>query len=165
MNTITQKRRDPVCKMWVTNDLFQKDYSDMHFIFCSEQCLERFTANPHLYIGYPGEQAPVQQGEVSIKQRRMRLAEAPNAEISEHIVACLQAMMGVKEVTMRGAGLLIRYDLLQAAESQIENVIEGAGGKLSQSALARLRRGLTNMFERTELDARELPPQHRGHRN
>lgn len=160
MKTDTQKRRDPVCKMWVTDDLFQKDYADMHFVFCSEQCLERFTANPHLYIGYPGEQAPVQQGEASMKRRRFRLTEIESAE---HIVECLLAMMGVEEVIIVGGKLQIHYDVFQATARQVQNVIEGAGGKLSQSLIARVHYAVINMFETLELDSRELPPQHPGH--
>lgn len=160
MKTDTQKRRDPVCKMWVTDDFIQKDYSGMHFVFCSEQCLERFTANPHLYIGYPGEQAPVQRGEASMKHRRFRLTEIESAE---HIVECLLAMMGVEEVIIEGDKLRIHYDVFQATARQIENVIEGAGGRLSQSLMARFHYAVIDMFESTELDSRELPPQHRGH--
>lgn len=163
MNTVTRKQRDPVCKMWVEDDLFQKDHFGMHFVFCSAQCLERFDANPHLYIGYPGEQAPVQQGQTSMKQRRLRFSEMPNTVIAAHILACLRAMMGVDSVTIEGNQLRIRYDLFQATARQIENVIEGAGGSLSQGRMARLRRALIDVFEIMELDSRELPPQHKGH--
>ena len=46
------------------------DYQDMPFAFCSLQCKERFLANPHLYIGYPGQKAPKQEGHTVLKHRR-----------------------------------------------------------------------------------------------
>lgn len=165
MKTDIQKQRDPVCKMWVEGNIYQQEYSDMHFAFCSAQCLERFNTNPHLYIGYPGERAPVQEGETSMKRRQLELIEVPGTRIASHIIACLQAMMGVEKVSITGAKLRITYDLLQATARQIESVIEGAGGRLSRSGLARLRYALIEIFETMELDSRELPPQHRGHRH
>lgn len=105
----------------------------------------------------------MQRGETSLKQRRLGLAVAPSAEVSAHMLTCLRAMMGVDSVTIERNRLRIRYDLFQATAQQIENVIEGAGGRLSQSGLARLRRMVIGMFEKLELDSRELPPQHGGH--
>jgi hypothetical protein len=72
-------------------------------------------------------------------------------------------MMGVKEVIIKKGGLRITYDVFQATARQIENVIEGAGGRLSQSLIARFHYAVIDMFETMELDSRELPPQHRGH--
>ena len=151
-----QQLRDPVCKMWVGHDQHALNYMGMHFAFCSLQCRERFMANPHLYIGQPGEAAPVQRGEVSIKQRRLRLA----APLDEHTAAAvtrqLTAMMGVERVEIIGRDIRTRYDLLQATAEQLEAVIAGAGGVLSQNWLERLRRGLVHTVEANELEAREV---------
>lgn len=165
MKDISDKRRDPVCNMWVDGGPYQRDYSGMHFIFCSAQCLERFNANPHLYIGHPGQLAPAQRGEVSMKKRYLVLTQLPAADIANRITHCLMEMMGVEDVSMTGRKLIIRYDLLQATLKQIENVIEGSGGRLNPSVWSRLRRGLIDLLEANELDARELPPPHGGHRH
>ena len=165
MKDISDKRRDPVCKMWVDSGPYQRDYSGMHFVFCSAQCLERFAANPHLYIGHPGQLAPAQRGEVSMKKRRLVLMRPPAGETANYITCHLMEMMGVEDVSMTGRKLFIRYDLFQATLKQIENVIEGSGGRLNPSVWSRLRRGWIDLLEANELDARELPPPHRGHRH
>ena len=151
-----QQLRDPVCKMWVGRDEHALDFMDMHFAFCSLQCRERFMANPHLYIGQPGEAAPVQRGEVSIKHRRLRLAAPLDELTAVGVTRQLTAMMGVEQVEIIGRDIRIRYDLLQATVEQIEAVISGAGGVLNQNWLERLRRGLVHTVEANELEAREV---------
>ena len=37
---------DPVCGMQVKSTQLALEYMQMHFAFCSEQCRERFLANP-----------------------------------------------------------------------------------------------------------------------
>ena len=49
----------PVCHMTVEADHLALVYQDMHFAFCSAQCRERFSANPHLYIGRKRWSVPV----------------------------------------------------------------------------------------------------------
>ncbi len=156
MTVSDQQLRDPVCKMWVGRDEHALDYMDMHFAFCSIQCRERFMANPHLYIGQPGEAAPVQRGEVSIKQRRLRLTAPLDARATATVTLRLTEMMGVEQVEIIGRDIRIRYDLLQATAEQIETVIAGAGGVLSPNWLERLRRGLVHTVEANELEAREV---------
>lgn len=156
MTASVQRLRDPVCKMWVGRDEHALDSMGMHFAFCSIQCRERFMANPHLFIGQPGEAAPVQRGEASIKHRRLRLA-APLDELTAVAVPRqLTAMMGVEQVKIIGKDVHIRYDLLQVTAEQIEAVIAGAGGVLSQRWLERMRRGLVHTIEANEVDAREV---------
>ena len=46
--------KDPVCGMDVDPAQFETTYEGLHYAFCSEQCRQRFAANPHLYIGVPG---------------------------------------------------------------------------------------------------------------
>ena len=59
----------PVCRMLVPSDQLALIYQGMHFAFCSGQCRERFQANPHLYVGVPGEKAPKQQGAQVLKHK------------------------------------------------------------------------------------------------
>ncbi|WP_296844398.1 YHS domain-containing protein [Thiobacillus sp.] len=66
---------DPVCGMEVSRDSFAMEHLGIHFAFCSQQCQDRFKANPHLFIGVPGKQAPKQKGLEIIKRRRFRLEQ------------------------------------------------------------------------------------------
>ncbi len=45
---------DPVCHMEVPTTSHACEYEGIQYAFCSEQCRERFLANPRLYIGLPG---------------------------------------------------------------------------------------------------------------
>lgn len=72
--------RDPVCGMIVEPQANSIEYLQMHYAFCSQQCKDRFIANPHLYIGYPGQKAPKQEGMEVVKRRRIRLGHPLSAE-------------------------------------------------------------------------------------
>ena len=63
------KVKDVVCEMMVDPGSYPAHYQGCDYAFCSEQCLERFEAHPHLYVGTPGQPAPKQQGLVVLKQR------------------------------------------------------------------------------------------------
>src|SRR3569832_1883039 len=63
---------DPVCGMQVSRDSFAIEHLGIHYAFCSQQCQDRFEANPHLYIGVPGEQAPKREGRGGGGRRRGR---------------------------------------------------------------------------------------------
>lgn len=54
--------RDVVCGMQVESGSHQLMHLGMSYSFCSRQCQERFLANPHLYVGMPGQKAPKQEG-------------------------------------------------------------------------------------------------------
>ncbi|MFZ2302244.1 MAG: YHS domain-containing protein, partial [Gallionella sp.] len=66
--------KDYVCQMQVPSTSFPTEYAGGHYAFCSAQCRERFLANPHLYIGFPGRKAPAQEGKQVIKRRRLLLS-------------------------------------------------------------------------------------------
>ncbi len=104
--------RDVVCGMMVDRHLNAVDYLNMHFAFCSQQCKERFLANPHLYIGHPGDKAPKQQGREVIKRRTLSLVEPLSREKADELIAGLQAMMGIKAVVVALCKVVITYDLL-----------------------------------------------------
>ena len=67
--------KDYVCGMEVDFDDNQITYQGSSYAFCSKQCQDRFQANPHLYVGIPGQKSPKQEGLSVIKQRRMRLVQ------------------------------------------------------------------------------------------
>ncbi|MBT8433827.1 MAG: YHS domain-containing protein, partial [Gammaproteobacteria bacterium] len=52
------------------------DYRGRHYVFCSNQCIERFRSNPHLYVGFPGVEAPAHAGVEVLKKRTLKLSEA-----------------------------------------------------------------------------------------
>ena len=66
---------DPVCGMHVNPSQLPLEYMQMHFAFCSQQCRERFLANPGLYVGQPGKMSVKQMGHEVLKCRRLQLAE------------------------------------------------------------------------------------------
>lgn len=159
----SEKVKDPVCQMLVSPDQNTINYQGMDFAFCSPQCKERFLANPHLYIGVPGEKAPKQAGEVVVKRRRMCLEEPLSATAAKQVTAHLLAMMGVYSVEIAGEGLTITYDLLQATAAQIEAALQQAGAHLGGGWGERLHRAFVHYLEETEVANRELQPGSHGH--
>jgi hypothetical protein len=134
----------------------------MQFAFCSEQCRDRFVANPHLYIGMPGHPAPKQQGEVVLKKRRLRLATPLSLDEAALLMQALQAMMGIKSVVIEGDRLDITYDLLQATTKQIEARMIGIGVRLGEGWAERLRRAFVHYEEECEIGNLEVDgKQHR----
>lgn len=150
--------KDPVCGMQVSRDSFAMEHLDMHYAFCSQQCQDRFKANPHLYIGVPGEQAPKQEGMVVIKRRHFRLEQAlPDTEAAI-LMEELGAMMGIKYIVVAGDTIDITYDLLQVTAEQIETRIGQAGIHLGTGWGERLQRGFVHNFEEIEVDSLEVRP-------
>lgn len=64
---------DPVCKMEVGIGQLSIIYQGIEYSFCSQQCQDRFSTNPHLYIGRPGNSSPKQQGKSIIKRHALKL--------------------------------------------------------------------------------------------
>jgi YHS domain-containing protein len=159
---MNDKAKDPVCGMQVSVDSLAIEYLGMHFAFCSQQCLDRFNANPHLYIGLPGEKAPVQKGEEIIKRRSFRL-EQPLTDAEVWILREeLGAMMGIKQIEVVADVIAITYDLLQATAEQIEARIGEVGVRLGAGWQERLQRAFVHYFEDCEVANLEIKP-HLGH--
>jgi len=156
MNHDSEKVKDPVCDMWVAPELNAVNYQGLHFAFCSQQCKERFLANPHLYIGLPGEPAPKQSGRKVVKRRRLHLeASLPDAD-AQQLVERILAMMGVYAIEFEADELTITYDLLQVTTEQIEVVLQQAGAHLGAGWAERLRRAFVHYLEETEVDSLEV---------
>ncbi len=148
--------KDPVCHMQVSASSFDTEYSGMTFAFCSEQCRDRFLANPHLYIGFPGQKAPAQEGVEVLKYRNIRLACPLNATQFQQMHDALTSMMGVQYVHIDGDNLEISYDLIQVTAEQIENKLVSVGASLGQGWTDRLRRVFTHFKEESEVDNLEV---------
>lgn len=155
---------DLVCGMEVNSDDISLDYQGKNYAFCSNQCLERFQSNPHLFIGYPGSEAPKHAGKEVLKKRTLKLTGSLPQEITDKVIDCIESMMGIHNVKINGDCVDITYDLLQATESQIEAAIAEAGATLGDEWAERLRRAFVHYMEETEavtLEAR--PGSMRGH--
>ena len=155
--------KDPVCGMEVAPTQFETVYEGLHYAFCSEQCRQRFAANPHLYIGVPGEKAARQKGVELFKRRRFQLDTPLAAQDAEILAKELGAMMGVKDIEIQdGNTVTITYDLIQATADQIEAKMVEVGAKLGAGWAERLRRGFVHYMEECEVGNLEVHS-HPGH--
>lgn len=73
MDVPGRMERDPVCGMMVGEWEHPFVHRGVGYAFCSQQCRERFSSGPGLYVGRRRLLAPKQQGMEVIKRRRMRL--------------------------------------------------------------------------------------------
>lgn len=149
--------RDPVCGMQVAPDQHAIVHQQMHFAFCSTQCKERFLANPHLYIGYPGHKAPAQEGRTVLKHRRLQLDEPLPDDLAQRVVVHIKEMMGIRHIKIIDNTIDIQYDLVQVTEAQIESALAKVGATLDHSWSERLRRAFVHYFEETEISSLEVP--------
>lgn len=150
--------RDPVCGMQVAPDQHAITYQQMHFAFCSTQCEERFLANPHLYIGHPGNKAPAQEGRTVMKHRQLKLDKPLPDDLAQQVIAYIEEMMGIGHIKIKGDTIDINYDLLQVTEAQIESALAEIGATLGHSWSERLRRAFVHYFEETEISSLEVLP-------
>ena len=148
--------------MGVEADEIALDYQGRHYVFCSNQGLERFQLNPHLYTGLPGNEAPRHAGVEVLKKRTLKLAEPLPEEIRDQFIGCLEAMMGIHSTEINGDRITIVYDLLQVTESQIEATISGAGIALGAELVEKIRRAFVHFVEESELDSLEARPGSKG---
>ncbi|MGE5319453.1 MAG: YHS domain-containing protein [Hyphomicrobiaceae bacterium] len=150
--------KDPVCGMSVSRDSFAMEHLGIHYAFCSQQCQDRFKANPHLYIGVPGEKAPRQKGEEIVKRRRFLLEQPLTEAEAAILVEELGGLMGIKNVELSADSVAITYDLLQATAAQIEARIGQAGVRLGSGWAERLQRGFVHYVEECEINNLEVTP-------
>jgi len=152
--------KDPVCGMQVRPDDNAIDYQNMPFAFCSQQCKDRFLANPHLYIGYPGQKAPKQEGRTVLKHRRLHLAQKLSSDEAAQVSEALSAMMGIKELKVSGNTIDIHYDLLEATAQQIEDKLMEIGVQLGKGWAEHLRLAFVHESEELQIDSMEVTPPH-----
>ncbi len=148
--------KDPVCHMVVPETSFPTEYEGICYAFCSAQCKERFQANPHLYIGFPGKKSPVQKGANVIKQRNMVLREPLDDLQSEQVKRELREMMGIRSVCIEGNKLEIQYDLMQVTAEQIANKLVQIGAELGGGWRGGLKLAFVNYLEEREIDSLEV---------
>ncbi len=149
------KVEDPVCKMNVDSGTLAFNYRGIEYSFCSQQCHERFSSNPQLYIGLPGRPAPKQHDMHVIKRRVLKLNEIIPEDVAVELETALKKMMGIKEVTIDKKIIHLTYDLLEVTSEQIEMTIKATGKKLAADWGEKFKRAFTHYFEETELDTME----------
>lgn len=153
--------KDPVCGMVVDAHKIEIVYAGIHYAFCSNQCRERFEANPHLYIGHPGHKAPKQRGVQVVKQRRFKVEQSLTPLEAKLLIEDLHGMMGIREVHVDDMVIDVTYDLMEATAEQIEERLAEAGLKLGGDWPERLRRGFVHFLEENEVSSmEELPHKH-----
>lgn len=155
--------KDVVCGMEVDPHQNRVTYLEIDYAFCSAQCRERFMANPHLYIGLPGQKAPKQEGREVLKRRRLRLAQPLSPPQAAGVIEALRAMMGIKAVSAEGVRIEIVYDLLQATAEQIEEKLAEIGVQLGGTWTEQLRRAFVYYEEECELSNLEVRERHHHH--
>mgnify|MGYP000444019351 CR=1 FL=1 len=154
----------PVCIMDVDiKGVITSKFQGMNYHFCSKQCLERFKANPGLYIGSRGLPSPKQRGENVVVKRTLRLGSQIPEDIASSIAAELHVMMGIEKVNIEGDKIMITYDLLEVTAEQIESVLERIGNKVSTSFGESLKRAFIHYIEETILDNLEHNPTSHSH--
>jgi YHS domain-containing protein len=142
--------------MQVPSTSFPTEYAGGHYAFCSAQCRERFLANPHLYIGFPGRKAPAQEGKQVIKRRRLMLSTPLDAMQVEQVKHALLEMMGIHEVCIEGDKIEIQYDLIQVTSEQIADKLASIGADLGGSWIDRLKLAFINNLEEIEISSLEV---------
>jgi YHS domain-containing protein/copper chaperone CopZ len=162
MNT-NKIAKDPVCHMDVSDTSLKIEYAGIHYGFCSEQCKDRFLANPHLYIGVPGHKAPAQKGMQLIKRRRMLLETSLDSEQVTHVRQALFEMMGIQEVAIENDTIDIQYDLLQVTAEQIADKLELIGTQLGGGLMDRLKLAFIDFQEEAEISRLEVEDNQHSH--
>ena len=147
---------DYVCHMQVPPTSFPTDYAGNHYAFCSEQCRERFLANPHVYVGFPGRKAAGQEGKQVIKRRRFLLSEPLDAAQVEQVRQSLFEMMGILDVCVEGDKIEIQHDLMQVTAEQIADKLALVGASLGGGWKDRLKLGFINFEEENEIGNLEV---------
>jgi YHS domain-containing protein len=157
--------KDPVCGMQVEAHMHGIEYQQSRYAFCSDQCRDRFLANPHLYIGFPGQKAPKQEGLEVLKKRRLHVARSLSPSQSDSLIGALQAMMGIKFVAVDGDKIEITYDLLQVTAEQIETKIAEIGLQLGEGWTEQLHRAFVHYEEELEVGNLEVYKKRRFHQH
>lgn len=143
----------PVCNMTKINRSLLVNYQGVDHYFCSSQCLERFKAHPHLFVGDPKHGlSPKQKGQAALKKRRIGFVEPVDEELKDVLEQSLLSLMGVETVVFDEACLYVTYDLLQVSLEEIEAAIEQSAGKLKSGVADRIKRGFIHYSEECELD-------------
>ncbi len=145
--------RCPVCHMAKLNRSLFINFQGVDHYFCSSQCLERFKAHPHLFVGDPQHGlSPKQKKQVVLKQRRIILKKAISEDLKAILENSLRSLMGIQEIGFDRQDLFVSYDLLQVSLDMIEKVIEDSASQQQNTVLEKIKRNIIHYSEECELD-------------
>lgn len=143
----------PVCRMTNISSSLTFNYQGVEHYFCSSQCLERFVAHPHLFVGDPKHGlSPKQRGLSALKKRRIGFAKPIDEELKAELKQSVLLLMGIKELIFDQECLYVTYDLLQVSLEQIESVIEQSSERLQSGLVNQVSRTFIHFSEECELD-------------
>ncbi len=143
----------PVCHMTKINRSLLLNYQGVDHYFCSSQCLDRFKAHPHLFVGDPKHGlSPKQKGQNALKKRRIGFSEPIDEELKAVMEQSLLSLMGIESLLFEETFLYVTYDLLQVSLEEIEAAIDQSPGKLKSGVADRIKRGFIHYSEECELD-------------
>jgi len=143
----------PVCHMTKINRSLLFSYQGVDHFFCSSQCLERFQAHPHLFVGDPEHGfSPKQKGQVELKNRCIGFAEPVDDHLKKRLEQSLLSLMGVEALVFDKQCLYVTYDLLQVSLEKIETIIEQTATRIKGGVIERVKRGFIHFSEECELD-------------
>ena len=147
---------DPVCRKVALDASFSTELGGDHYAFCSAQCKERFLANPHLYVGFPGRDAPAQEGKHVIKRHRLTLSKPLDTAQAEQVRRALLDMVGIHDAHVEADRIEIQYDLMQATAEQIAGKLALIGADLGGGWMDRLKLAFINNLEEIEINSLEV---------
>jgi len=125
------------------------EHNGICYHFCSQQCLENFTARPNLYLAI---KSPKREGK-SVMKKRSFILDRPVPESEANALQTeLCKMMGIRGIQVNDATVSVTYNLLEATAIQVEKALEQAGAKLGEGWASRLKRGWVHYTEENELD-------------
>jgi YHS domain-containing protein len=143
----------PVCHMKKINRALLFKFQGVDHHFCSTQCLQRFKAHPHLFVGDPKHgMSPKQKGQVVIKRRRIGFTKPAEDELKAILKRSLLSLMGIEELVFEEQCLYVTYDLLQISLEEIEETLERLAATLDAGLVNRIRHGFIHYSEECELD-------------
>ena len=132
---------DLVCGMAVDFDEISADYLGNHYVFCSEQCRERFQENPPLYTD-PESKSPLPEKSDFYRHTILKLPEALPVVVADKLTAYVRTMMGIQYIEAYDDEIELSYDPKQATESQIEAAITRFGETMGEEWAAILGRAV-----------------------
>lgn len=142
----------PVCRMTKINRTLSFSFQGVDHYFCSSQCLERFKAHPHLFVGDPQHGlSPKQNKQVVLKQRRIVLKKTISEDLKAVLEKSLRSLMGIKQIGFDQQVLFVSYDLLQVSLDTIEKVIEDNASQQNGTMLGKIKRSIIHYSEECEL--------------
>ena len=132
---------DLVCGMSVDSDEISADYQGNHYVFCSEQCRERFQENPQLYTDPESKSSATEKSDF-YRHTILKLPETLPVDVADRLTAYVRKMMGIQYIEVYDDEIELSYDPKQVTDSQIEAAITRFGETMGEEWAAILGRAV-----------------------